>query len=482
MQDQIDASNKSFLTVVSERQNAVAGKINGIAGKVDKQIGNAKNILSAGFDSITKVYDERVNVLQKEKAYKEAKNNEKIAAKDKELEGLFAKVNKNDKSKEVEKLQAEQQASASKQSGYNEQAERYRKQYDLEKTEEPNGETPNANSQENTNEQTPTTPKEPEKEEDKSLTELLARKLELEKNYREKLVELDEEGKEKKAEEKELSQEEALERIEMLEEMSNIEGEIAKKKEEEIAVANLDIFNSEQFVLDEKVRIEAEKKALQEQGIAEQAELDAKIQKEEEKKAKVERIKKKAEFVVGIAEAISNVAKGAANALGYGPFIGPVLAAMVAASGAVQVGIMTQQLKYMEDGGLLNGKRHSQGGMRILGSNIEVEGGEYVVNRESTSKNLGLINYINSQRKELKPADLHSFFGQASSIPTFTPPSFVREMENGGRIPSFEPNIDISNSELLAGIQQIKIEPRVSVTDINTVHDNMVKVDEWVGL
>ena len=27
-----------------------------------------------------------------------------------------------------------------------------------------------------------------------------------------------------------------------------------------------------------------------------------------------------------------------------------------------------------------------------------------------------------------------------------------------------------------------KIESRVSVTDINTVQENMVKVDEWVGL
>lgn len=47
-------------------------------------------------------------------------------------------------------------------------------------------------------------------------------------------------------------------------------------------------------------------------------------------------------------------------------------------------------------GGLLNGPSHLQGGMPIVGSNIEVEGGEYVVNKNATQKNLGLLNSINS--------------------------------------------------------------------------------------
>jgi hypothetical protein len=38
----------------------------------------------------------------------------------------------------------------------------------------------------------------------------------------------------------------------------------------------------------------------------------------------------------------------------------------------------------MASGGYLEGPRHSQGGMPIVGSNISVEGGEFVMNREST--------------------------------------------------------------------------------------------------
>ena len=47
------------------------------------------------------------------------------------------------------------------------------------------------------------------------------------------------------------------------------------------------------------------------------------------------------------------------------------------------------------NGGLLNGPSHAQGGMPIVGSNIEVEGGEFVVNKESTRKNIGLLNAVN---------------------------------------------------------------------------------------
>jgi hypothetical protein len=49
----------------------------------------------------------------------------------------------------------------------------------------------------------------------------------------------------------------------------------------------------------------------------------------------------------------------------------------------------------MGNGGLLNGKSHDKGGMPILGSNIVVEGGEYVVNKQSTQRNLPLLEEIN---------------------------------------------------------------------------------------
>ena len=47
-------------------------------------------------------------------------------------------------------------------------------------------------------------------------------------------------------------------------------------------------------------------------------------------------------------------------------------------------------------GGILTGKSHSQGGMPILGSNMEVEGGEYVINKKATRENLPLLEKINN--------------------------------------------------------------------------------------
>lgn len=150
----------------------------------------------------------------------------------------------------------------------------------------------------------------------------------------------------------------------------------------------------------------------------------------------------------------------------------------------MQIAIQTKQLAALkntspfEDGGLLNGKRHREGGMRIEGTNIEVEGGEYVVNRESTRKNLELIQYINRQRRELGSTDLNNFF--ASPTPTQHTP-FLSALEDGGRVPMM-PLANNFEAEILQAVKGINLQPRVSVTDINTVQDQMARVDEWTGL
>ena len=49
-----------------------------------------------------------------------------------------------------------------------------------------------------------------------------------------------------------------------------------------------------------------------------------------------------------------------------------------------------------DNGGVLHGKSHADGGMPILGSNIVVEGGEFVINKKATKLNLPLLEKINS--------------------------------------------------------------------------------------
>jgi len=216
------------------------------------------------------------------------------------------------------------------------------------------------------------------------------------------------------------------------------------------------------------------------QALADQEKQLAKEKEKQEKEvAKKEKQQKKMELTQNIIQGIANTALGATKAWSLGPIVGPVLAAVVAAAGAVQVGVMKSQLSKLEDGGLLKGKRHSNGGMRVEGTNIEVEGGEYVINRQSTAKNIGLIRYINSERRELKPSDINSFFARSSQ--GFDSP-FKRMFETGGQLPAINTTVNADNEVLIDAIRSMKIEPKVSVTDINNSQDGVVKIDNWTGL
>ncbi|MBS5795624.1 MAG: hypothetical protein KH100_04790 [Dysgonomonas mossii] len=232
--------------------------------------------------------------------------------------------------------------------------------------------------------------------------------------------------------------------------------------------------------------LKAEKEIYQEQ-LKNKEELEKKEReyerrkaKEQAKKEKIEKLNRKASLIKNIGEATVNVAQGITKTLGAYPWpLNLALATIVGAAGAVQIGIMTKQLAKFQDGGLLHGKRHSQGGMRIEGTNMEVEGGEFVVNRVSTDKNLGLVKYINEQRRELKPKDLDAFFARSSQG---LEPSFKRMFAQGGQLPTIEPATNVDNDSLIKAIQAIKIEPKVAVTDIHRAQDNMVSVSGWSGV
>ncbi|MBN9303250.1 MULTISPECIES: hypothetical protein [Dysgonomonas] len=265
---------------------------------------------------------------------------------------------------------------------------------------------------------------------------------------------------------------------------------IIKDANETIENSNNAIIEGERSILLEEMQIDDEKKKLEEKKSKRNEEIDAREQKRKDKLAKIEEVAQKAkklkekaeakiQAVRDIAVATKDIAKGVATAWGKGPILGPPLAALVALNGAIQLKMMTAQLAKFRDGGLLHGKRHSQGGMRIEGTNMEVEGGEFVVNRVSTDKNLGLVKYINEQRRELKPKDLDAFFSRSSQG---LEPSFKRMFAQGGQLPTIEPATNVDNDSLIKAIQAIKIEPKVAVTDIHRAQDNMVSVSGWSGV
>lgn len=219
--------------------------------------------------------------------------------------------------------------------------------------------------------------------------------------------------------------------------------------------------------------------ALRNKEVEEKEKYEKEKAKKEKHRKQQQKIADKINLINEIVKATANIAAGATKALSYGPILGPVLATLVTGMGAIQIAVMTKQLAKFEDGGLLNGKRHSQGGMRIEGSNIEVEGGEYVVNRESTKKNLGLVRYINSNRKELTSSDINSYFTKSER--GYEAP-FSRMFQAGGELPAIEVDNDNTNQLLVDAIKSIRIEPKVAVTDIHRVQDDMVNVSGWSGM
>lgn len=205
---------------------------------------------------------------------------------------------------------------------------------------------------------------------------------------------------------------------------------------------------------------------------------DKKVE-QEKRKRKAEKVQRRVDQLNQIATATANTAEGISKALGAYPWpFSTIVAGIVGAMGAAQIAAISG-VKFFQDGGLLHGKRHSQGGMRIEGTNMEVEGGEFVVNRVSTDKNMGLVRYINEQRRELKPKDLDAFFARSSQG---LEPSFKRMFAQGGQLPTIEPATNVDNDSLIKAIQAIKIEPKVAVTDIHRAQDNMVSVSGWSGV
>jgi hypothetical protein len=180
-------------------------------------------------------------------------------------------------------------------------------------------------------------------------------------------------------------------------------------------------------------------KDMSERNLITQQQYERELAKIKEKRIRKENELAEARFdaekrnsLAGIAiDTASAIAKTFAQ-LGYP--LGLIPAAILAAQGLAQAAIISSQkftpVKY-EDGGLLTGPSHAQGGIPISVNGTygaEAEGGEFIVNKRATRVFEPLLTMINS-------------FGRKSAVPT---PGFF---EDGGII---DPS---SYSPQIAGIQ-----------------------------
>lgn len=148
----------------------------------------------------------------------------------------------------------------------------------------------------------------------------------------------------------------------------------------------------QQLELESLQRIETQKK--EDQITKQKIENEKKIEAEKVKIEKLELERKRRQKAISIIQATISTAQGVTSALGSAPPpLNFVLASLVGALGAVQIATIASQK--LEKGGLISGNLHSNGGVRVGNTGIEVEGGEFVVNRKATQRNYNLLKSIN---------------------------------------------------------------------------------------
>lgn len=179
-----------------------------------------------------------------------------------------------------------------------------------------------------------------------------------------------------------------------------------------------------------------------------------------------------------VVQATINTYTAVTNALAVQPwFVGLALSAVALALGMAQVSKIKAQ-KYYSQGGLLEGKPHSQGGIKVGNTGIEVEGGEFVTNKITTRQNLPLLEYINSKKKPLTREDIINYYDGKER--PFITKSITNKFAQGGELPVMQ---DIDVRDLVNYVPQTDDRPiYVSVTEIENVMDNVKQVRVLAGV
>lgn len=104
--------------------------------------------------------------------------------------------------------------------------------------------------------------------------------------------------------------------------------------------------------------------------------------------------------------------------------------------------------------------------MRVAGTNIEVEGGEFVENRASVRYNRALLEFINDagRSRPLTLADLAGIVPGGNPGPAIMPPE-----------------ADDRTDEIIEAIRGMEFHPIVAVTDIIDRANDVVAVRDLAG-
>ena len=219
--------------------------------------------------------------------------------------------------------------------------------------------------------------------------------------------------------------------------------------------------------------------AAQRASLAQEKKIEAQKKKEEEKLKKLEHDQAVAKKKMQLAQAAINMAMSISMAaVNSWPVPAIPMMALAAAAGAAQIAaIQSQNIPSYGSGGVIEGKSHAQGGVKVLGGRAEVEGGEFITNKVTTSKNVDLLEFINGKRKKINLEDLIDFYGGSSSVKKNI--QTVRtKFADGGVVPQLRTDINLSDRMLTAFEDYSNRPVQVAVVDIidRTQQVNDVKV------
>ena len=218
---------------------------------------------------------------------------------------------------------------------------------------------------------------------------------------------------------------------------------------------------------------QADEMVLLAQREAEEKRLAREKEKREAELEKKKKQQKKLDMTMQLVQSIVNTAVGVTRALEWGWPLGTIFAGIIGAMGAMETAIISKQLAKLADGGVLGGKEHKDGGVKIPSLGVEVERGEAVINKRSTAKYLPLLDAINAEGNGGK----HTLLKTRGNL--------VRKYANGGVLnyQKIDDNFNTlnGNKAVQQAIESIDLHPVVEVVQIAKGLNDLSTVREIAG-
>lgn len=252
-----------------------------------------------------------------------------------------------------------------------------------------------------------------------------------------------------------------------------------KSIEDELANARGD---RRQHLIDQiNAEIEAQRRAA-----AEEAKIKKQQEAQQRKQDALDKKRRQKEKEVAKKQAVISAAVAITNAFAQPPiWVGIAMAALIAAQTAMQIAaIDAQQFGNggQLDGGVAQGKRHSEGGIPVLGGRASIEGGEFITNRQTTAKNVDLLEYINAKHRKLNIDDFIDFYSSGNAKKSFLASSPRAKYADGGTLPMLSNDYSFDDRLLDAFEKYSERDVVVSVVDINSRQAAVKNVQVLAGL